>query len=314
MATYLAEVSEFARTRGAKDKQPRKKRGFKKSAWIGALGAGGVLAGLAAGKGKGIVRGIQGGTKGKILKKIRELDKAADAFAKRAKAKGRQEMNAEAAHKTLGTWKKRKQLHEAYGDADIKDMDLTREDMKKWATRLGLGGIGGGLITKPFLQSDQPKKQKRKQFYREPIYMPGYYYYSTYSDEVAEFARTRGAKDKKKRKPRSQMTTKEKLAEDEKLKYAAGRGAKAGALGGALQGGLSGAAAGALQGGLYGSAAGGPPGTLGGAAIGAGVGGAAGAGIGALTGAPGGAINAAWAKRMEKRYRKKLLKGKKNKK
>lgn len=308
MKTYQEELATFYRTRGAKDKEPRKKRGegvgLKKAAWIALLGAGGLGLGLTAGKGKMM---LKGSSKNKILKQIEKIDKDALAFAKKYKAKGRKQMSLDDALKTTGAYKKKKQLTGELGEATLKDKKATSEEMRKMATVLGLTGIGAGYVTKPFLQG-KPKQQEPKYRYipREYIPMP-YYYYETYLKEVAEFARTRGAKDKKKRKAR---TRKEMIAEDEKLKYAAGRGAKAGAMGGAALGGLSGAASGALQGGLYG-ASGGPIGIAPGAAIGAGLGGVTGAGIGALTGAPGGAINAAWAKQMEKRYRKKLMKGKK---
>ena len=323
MRTYLNEVAEFYRTKGAKDERPRKRRGegeggggLKKKAWIALLTAGGVGAGLLAGKGKAIIRGS---SSRKIAKQIAELDKAADKLAptlypKSSKRKISPEQLFQEAHKTRGTWKKRQALVDERELAKHTDKKLTRKDMVKLASALGLTGAGAGIVTKPFLQGEPKRKEPQYRYIpREYIPMP-YYYYSSYEEEVAEFARTKGARDKKKRKSRKDMTRKELLAEDEKLKYAAGRGAKAGALGGALIGGGAGAASGALQGAVLGGAsgaAGGPIGAGTGAALGAGGGALIGGATGALAGAPGGAINAAWAKQMEKRYRKKLMKGKK---
>ena len=313
MQTYLTDVAEFYRTKGARDERPRKRRGqgdsgsgLKKSAWIGLLGVGGVGAGLLAGKGKAL---LKGSTKNKLLKEIAKLDKDALTFAKKYKAKGRKQMSIDDALKSTGTYKKKKQLTGELGEATLKDKEISRNEMKKMATRLGIAGAGAGIVTKPFFQGKSKRQEPQYRYIpREYLPMP-YYYYSAYQKEVAEFARTRGAKDKKKRKSRKDMTRKELLQEDEKLKYAAGRGAKAGALGGGALGALSGATSGALQGAVLGSA-GGPGGAAGGAALGGAGGALVGGGVGALAGAPGGAINAAWAKKMEKRYRKKLLKGK----
>ncbi len=122
--------------------------------------------------------------------------------------------------------------------------------------------------------------------------------YFSKDDLLVEFARPRGAKDKKKRKKRKDMSPQELLREDEKLKYAIGRGAK--------YGGLLGAGTGAVSGGLTGGLTLGPAGVP----IGAGVGAVKGAGSGALAGGLYGGLT----KRAEKRYRKKLMKSKKEKK
>lgn len=254
-------ISDFARTKGARDKKKRTRKqniiaGIKKGVKIGAVAGGGLTAAAHIANRKKIGEGA----------------------------------------KQLGSMYRRIGLSPGHADASGKvlmGMGLTGEAAKQAGKAAILGGAVGATTG-----ALQPARKERKPLFKvsakhakqiEKLSKGRLKATSTYSESYpeAEFARTKGAKDKTKRKARSAAQL---IKEDEKLKYAAGRGAKAG--------GAIGAGLGALQGGMYGTALAGPVGTIPGAVGGALAGGAG----GAITGAAGGA----WAKRMEQRYRKKL--------
>ena len=232
-------ISDFARRKGSKDKKKRKRR----SNYGNALLVGGGT--LATSQ---ILRGAK-----KVTEKTAKYldDKAYSAGAASLKTGIDSGLTANEAKKRAGN------IYDNLKNRSKKQAILGKAigGLRKKVLISG-GLLAAGLAGKTMYDRHKEKKEKRRWFSL---------------GEVTEFARIKGAKDKKKRK---------KPTLEGHVRKGAGVGSKIGGTLGALHGGAKGALAGTLAapgvgtvaGGLGGAALGGGLGYLGGAATGAGYG------------------------------------------